>query len=107
MSGARRIRHDAPAGMFERLLEAMDSAGPVIVEPRRVRNGEHRLALRLVSDSVEESFGKVGVRRDEARAWLRTEDCPLSARMCFEALDFEYAAVMEKLERRWREADGA
>ena len=75
-------------------------------EPKKAPlSGEQRLALRLVSDAVEDSFKAPCILRDEARAWLRTELPLMSGRTCIEGLGFDYAAVMVKLERRWSEAD--
>lgn len=84
-------------------VDDFDAAGVLPAPTKTPRTGEHRLALSLVSDAVAESFGEPSTRRSEARAWLRATSIPLlSAKTCFEALDFEYAAVMAKLEARWR-----
>ena len=104
-SGGRKHKLDADA--CERIMASLMASDHVPRPAKRVvRNGEHRLALALVSDAVAESFDPPGKKRDEARAWLRMDLPLLSAKTCFEALDFDYGAVMAKLERRWKGMEG-
>ena len=70
---------------------------------RQYSLGERKLAKTLLEDAMHEAALPPCSMRDDARAWLR--DTFISAKDCFGALDINYDAAMQALEKRWTALD--
>lgn len=99
------------AGDVELTIEPQAPTGAPLTMPER------RLAMELVKGALFDAERRVNresqsryarrirLQRWSARAWLKDDGVPLSARACIEALGMDYDEVKRRLLDRWGRID--